>query len=167
MVQQYLFNLMVKQYESFYNTATEDYVSSVITYLSPQAVDSPKDSAILKSTGVRTEQFLLFVNNDGSIGAFTGHRNEKLAGWVIWQTDGKFISVTGITSFLYVVTERTINGATKYYLEQLSNSMFSPTDCSVSKTLSGSHQHGAPKVNGAVTSTRQLVIDGFTKHQHR
>ena len=48
---------------------------------------------------MRTEQFLLFVNNDGSIGAFTGHRNEKLAGWVIWQTDGKFISATGITSF--------------------------------------------------------------------
>mgnify|MGYP001174824717 FL=1 len=150
--------------EFFYNTATEDYVSTVLTYLSPQAVDSPKDSAILKSTGVRTEQFLLFVNNDGTIGAFTGHRNEKLAGWVIWQTDGKFISATGITSFLYAVTERTINGATKYYLEQLSGSMFAlPTDCSVSKTLSGSYQpHGAPKVNGAVTSTRQLVVDGFT-----
>lgn len=150
--------------EFFYNTATEDYVSSVITYLSPQAVDSPNDSAILKSTGVRTEQFLLFVNNDGSIGAFTGHRNEKLAGWVIWQTDGKFISATGITSFLYVVTERTINGVTKYYLEQLSNSMFAlPTDCSVSKTLSSSYQpHGAPKLNGAVTSAKQLVVDGFT-----
>ena len=41
--------------------------------------------------------------------------------------------------------------------------MLLPTDCSISKILSGSYQpHGAPKINGAVTTTKQLVIDGFT-----
>ena len=150
--------------EFFYNTATEDYVPTVLTFLSPQAVNNPTDTGIIKSTGAKTEQFILFANDDGSLGVFSAQRQEKLAGWVIWQTDGSFLSTAGITSFLYTVVKRTINGADKYYLEQISNSQFAlPTDCSVSKILSGSYQpHGTVLVNGAVTSSRQLTLDGFT-----
>ena len=36
----------------------------------------------VRSAGARTEQYILFVNDDGSIGVFTAHRQEKLAGWV-------------------------------------------------------------------------------------
>jgi len=150
--------------EFFYNTATEDYVPTVLTFLSPQAVNNPTDTGIIKSTGAKTEQFILFANDDGSLGVFSAQRQEKLAGWVIWQTDGSFLSTAGITSFLYTVVKRTVNGADKYYLEQISNSQFAlPTDCSVSKILSGSYQpHGTVLVNGAVTSSRQLTLDGFT-----
>ena len=150
--------------EFFYNTATEDYVPTVLTFLSPQAVNDPTDTGIIKSTGAKTEQFILFANSDGSLGVFSAQRQEKLAGWVIWQTDGSFLSTAGITSFLYTVVKRTVNGADKYYLEQISNSQFAlPTDCSVSKILSGSYQpHGTVLVNGAVTSSRQLTLDGFT-----
>jgi len=149
--------------EFFYNTATEDYVPTVLTFLSPQAVNNPTDTGIIKSTGAKTEQFILFANDDGSLGVFSAQRQEKLAGWVIWQTDGSFLSTAGITSFLYTVVKRTVNGADKYYLEQISNSQFAlPTDCSVSKILSGSYQpHGTVLVNGAVTSSRQLTLDGF------
>lgn len=150
--------------EFFYNTATEDYVPTVLTFLSPQAVNNPTDTGIIKSTGAKTEQFILFSNDDGSLGVFSAQRQEKLAGWVIWQTDGSFLSTAGITSFLYTVVKRTVNSADKYYLEQISNSQFAlPTDCSVSKILSGSYQpHGTVLVNGAVTSSRQLTLDGFT-----
>ena len=150
--------------EFFYNTATEDYVPTVLTFLSPQAVNNPTDTGIIKSTGAKTEQFILFANDDGSLGVFSAQRQEKLAGWVIWQTDGNFLSTAGITSFLYTVVKRTVNSADKYYLEQISNSQFAlPTDCSVSKILSGSYQpHGTVLVNGAVTSSRQLTLDGFT-----
>ncbi len=152
--------------EFFYNTATEDYVPAVLTFLSPNAVDTPFDTGIIKSTGTKTEQIMLFANENGTLGVFTAHRQEKLAGWVIWETDGDFISVAGTTSFLYLVVKRIINGSTKYYLEQLANSSFAiPTDASVSKTLSSSYQpHGTVLVNGAVTSSNQLILDGFTSN---
>tara|TARA_B100000459_G_scaffold3414_2_gene2283 strand:- start:4445 stop:6910 length:2466 start_codon:yes stop_codon:yes gene_type:complete len=150
--------------EYFFNSAVEEYTPTLINTLSPQAISNPTDSAIVRSAGARTEQYILFVNDDGSIGVFTAHRQEKLAGWVLWTTDGIFESVAGITSFLYTAVKRTINGVTVYNLEQWANSPFAvPTDCTVSKTLSGSYQpHGSPAVNGAVSSSKQLIVDGFT-----
>tara|TARA_B100000900_G_scaffold331146_2_gene291796 strand:+ start:4878 stop:7328 length:2451 start_codon:yes stop_codon:yes gene_type:complete len=149
--------------EFFYNTATEDYVPTVLTFISPHAINNPQDSAILKASGKRTEQFMMFINGDGTLAVFSAQRQEKLAGWTIWETDGTYISATGLTNFLYIVTKRTINGATKYYLEQVSNSQFAiPTDCSITKILSGSYQpHGTILVNGTVSNQRQLVLDGF------
>lgn len=150
--------------EYFFNSAVEEYTPTLINTLSPQAISNPSDSAIVRSAGKRTEQYILFVNDDGSIGVFTAHRQEKLAGWVLWTTDGLFESVAGITSFLYTAVKRTVNGVTVYNLEQWANSPFAvPTDCTVSKTLSGSYQpHGSPAINGAVTSTKQITVDGFT-----
>ena len=103
--------------------------------------------------------------DDGSLGVFSAQRQEKLAGWTIWETDGTYISNSRYYSFLYIVVKRTVNGATKYYLEQISNSQFAiPTDCSVSKIFSGfiSTTRSSILVNGTLTSTKQLVIDGFT-----
>jgi hypothetical protein len=150
--------------EFFYNTATEDYVPTVITFLSPQAVSNPTDTGIIKSTGKKTEQMIIFANDNGTLGVFSAQRQEKLAGWVVWETDGNFESTAGTTSFLYVVVKRTIDGATKYYLEQIANSQYAlPTDCSVSKTISTSYQpHGTVLVNGAFTSSKQLTLDGFS-----
>ena len=107
---------------------------------------------------------IIFAYEDGSLGVFSAQRQEKLAGWVVWETDGNFESTAGTTSFLYTVVKRTVNGATKYYLEQIANSMFAlPTDCSVSKILSSSYQpHGTILINGTFSSTRQIVADGFT-----
>tara|TARA_R110002020_G_scaffold146402_1_gene321026 strand:+ start:3939 stop:6404 length:2466 start_codon:yes stop_codon:yes gene_type:complete len=150
--------------EYFYNSSLEEYTPAVLTFLSPQAISSPSDSAIVRSAGSRTEQFILFVNDDGTIGVFTAHRQEKIAGWVVYNTDGLFESVAGITNFLYTAVKRTINGATVYSLEQFANSVYAvPTDCSVTKTLSASYiPHGAPAVKGAINSTKQLIIDGST-----
>tara|TARA_B100000683_G_scaffold161259_1_gene155477 strand:+ start:636 stop:3086 length:2451 start_codon:yes stop_codon:yes gene_type:complete len=149
--------------EFFYNTATEDYVPTVLTFISPHAINNPQDSAILKASGKRTEQFMMFINGDGTLAVFSAQRQEKLAGWTIWETDGTYISATGLTNFLYIVTKRTVNSATKYYLEQVSNSQFAiPTDCSVTKILSSSYQpHGTILVNGTVSNQRQLILDGF------
>ncbi|BAQ88055.1 protein of unknown function [uncultured Mediterranean phage uvMED] len=150
--------------EYFYNSANEEYTPNLLTVLSPQAISNPQDTGILKSTGLRTEMFMLFANDDGSLGCFMGNRDQKLQGWVIWTTDGEYESVAGITKFLYASVKRTIDGATKYYLEQFGNSQFElPTDCSVSKTISGSYQpYGTVLVNGAVTSKSAITIDGCT-----
>tara|TARA_Y100000768_G_scaffold44019_1_gene28786 strand:- start:3387 stop:5831 length:2445 start_codon:yes stop_codon:yes gene_type:complete len=151
--------------EYFYNTANEEYTPTALSILSPQAVNSPTDSAIIKSSGIRTEMFMLFVNDNGTIGVFSANRQEKLSGWVIWETDGDYISVGATTKFMYAVVKRTVNGATKYYLEQFSNSQYEiPTDASVSKVLSSSYQpHGTPLVKGAVTSANTVIIDGLTQ----
>lgn len=150
--------------EFFFNSGAEEFTSNSISLLSSHLVDTPTDSATITSIGERTEQFFFLVNSDGTIGVFTSQRAEKIAGWVLWSTDGTYESVACTTGNIYVAVKRTINGVDVYNLEQFANTSFDiPTDCTVTKTISSSYQpHGTPLVNGAVTSATTLTVDGFT-----
>ena len=150
--------------EFFFNSGTEEFTSNSISLLSSHLISTPVDSATITSVGDRTEQFYFLVNSDGTMGVFTSQRAEKIAGWVLWETDGTYESVACTTGNIYAVVKRTINGSDVYNLEQFSNTSFDiPTDCTTTKTLSGSYQpHGTPLVNGAFTSTTTFIADGFT-----
>ena len=150
--------------EFFFNSGAEEFTSNSISLLSSHLIDTPTDSATITSIGERTEQFFFLVNSDGTIGVFTSQRAEKIAGWVLWSTDGTYESVACTTGNIYAVVKRNINGSDVYNLEQFSNTSFDiPTDCTVTKTISGSYQpHGTPLVNGAISSSTTFIADGFT-----
>ncbi len=150
--------------EFFFNSGSEEFTSNSISLLSSHLIDTPVDSATITSIGERTEQFYFLVNTDGTMGVFTSQRAEKIAGWVLWTTDGTYESVACTTGNIYAVVKRTINGSDIYYLEQFANTSFDiPTDCTTSKTISGSYQpHGTPLVKGAISSSTTFVADGFT-----
>ena len=150
--------------EYFYNSAAEEYTPMALSLLSPHAVSNPQDSGIIKKSGIRTEMYIAFANDNGKIGIFTANRQEKLAGWLIWETDGEYQSVAGTTGFLYTAVKRTINSSTKYYLEQFASSAWDvPTDCTQSKIISGSYQpHGTPLINGSHSSAFHILVDGFS-----
>ena len=150
--------------EFFYNSGAEEFTSNSISLLSSHLIDTPTDSATITSIGERTEQFFFLVNSDGTIGVFTSQRAEKIAGWVLWTTDGTYESVACTTGNIYAVVKRNIDGSDVYNLEQFSNTSFDvPTDCTVTKTISGSYQpHGTPLVKGAISSSTTFIADGFT-----
>ncbi len=150
--------------EFFYNSGAEEFTSNSISLLSSHLIDTPTDSATITSIGERTEQFFFLVNSDGTIGVFTSQRAEKIAGWVLWSTDGTYESVACTTGNIYAVVKRNIDGSDVYNLEQFSNTSFDvPTDCTVTKTISGSYQpHGTPLVKGAISSSTTFIADGFT-----
>lgn len=150
--------------EFFYNSGTEDFSSNSISLLSSHLISSPTDNATITSLGDRTEQFYMIVNDDGTLAIFTSQRSEKIAGWMLWTTDGLIESVASTSDTIYVAVKRTVNSVDYYNLEQFSSTSFDlPTDCSVTKTVSASYQpHGTPLVNGAFTSVTTFIADGFT-----
>ena len=150
--------------EYLYSESAEEYSSHSISLLSSHLISNPTDSAKLTSVPGRTEQFYYLVNDDGTIAVFLSQRNEKIAGWMLWSTDGNYESIAATSTDVYVSVARTINGSTVYALEQYSDDAFDlPTDYSTSKTLSGSYQpHGSPLTNGSFSSTTTFIADGFT-----
>jgi len=150
--------------EFLYSTAAEEFSSNSISLLSNHLISTPNDTAKLTSIADRTEQFYFVVNSDGTMGIFTSQRSEKIAGWMQWNTDGEYVSVACTTNGIYTAVKRTINGSDYYSLEQQASTSFDvPTDYTVTKTISGSYQpHGTPKVNGAISSTSTMIVDGFT-----
>jgi len=150
--------------EFLFSAAAEEFSSNSISLLSNHLISTPNDTAKLTSIADRTEQFYFVVNSDGTIGIFTSQRNEKIAGWMQWNTDGEYESVACTTNGIYTAVKRTINGSPYYSLEQQASTSFDvPTDYTVTATVSGSYQpHGVPKVNGAISSTTTMIADGFT-----
>ena len=152
--------------EYLYSTGNDEFTSNSISLLSSHLISSPIDSAQITAIENRTEQLYFLVNTDGSLAVFTSQRAEKIAGWVLFETDGNYTSVACTTSGIYVATTRTINGVTKYSLEQFASQSFDvPTDYTVTKTISGSYQpHGTPLTKGAVSSSTTFIADGFTNN---
>lgn len=150
--------------EYLYSESAEEYTSHSISLLSSHLISNPVDSARLTSVPQRTEQFYFLVNDDGTIAVFLSQRNEKIAGWLQWNTNGNYESITATTTDIYTAVKRTINGTDIYALEQFSDHAFDlPTDFTTSKVISSSYQpHGTPLVNGAITSSTTFVADGFT-----
>ena len=150
--------------EYFYSAGAEEFTSNSISLLSNHLISSPQDSAKITSMPSRTEQFYFLVNDDGTMGIFTSQRAEKIAGWMLWSTDGTIESVACTTSNIYISVKRTINSSDVYYLEQFASTAFDlPTDMTVTKTISATYQpHGTPLVNGTFSSTTTFIGDGFT-----
>lgn len=150
--------------EYLYSESAEEYTSHSISLLSSHLIKNPVDSARLTSVPQRTEQFYFLVNDDGTVAVFLSQRNEKIAGWLQWNTNGNYESITATTTDIYTAVKRTINGIDIYALEQFSDHAFDlPTDFTTSKVISSSYQpHGTPLVNGAITSSTTFIADGFT-----
>jgi hypothetical protein len=150
--------------EYFYGATAEEFTSNSISLLSNHLISSPQDSAKITSMPNRTEQFYFLVNDDGTMGIFISLLAEKIAGWMLWSTDGTIESVACTTSNIYVSVKRTINSSDVYYLEQFASTAFDlPTDMTVTKTISATYQpHGTPLVNGTFSSTTTFIGDGFT-----
>ena len=153
--------------EYLYSDAQAAYSSESISVLSSQLIDSPKQIAMITGNDTRPEQFAFFVNSgsthNGKIAVFHSIRNEKIAGWTMYETrTGDFFhSMTSANSNLFVVSKRQINGTTTYALEKFADDDSTTLDCQTSTTV---YQKGSPKVNGASQATNQkfLIVDGFT-----
>ena len=150
--------------EYLYTETAEEYTAHSISLLSNHLIKNPVDSATLSSMNDRTEQFYLLVNVDGTISVFLSQRAEKIAGWLQWNTDGLYESVTCTNTGIYATVKRTINSSTVYSLEQFADNAFDlPTDYTETKTLSASYQpHGSPAVKTTFSSTTTFIGDGFT-----
>jgi hypothetical protein len=123
-----------------YNSIDEAYSSPTLTLLADHLISSPKDMAISFGSTTRGEQYLLVVNDDGTIAQFISARAEKIAGWSLWETEGgtspKFDSICSVGDIIYVSVLR----GGSYFLEKFaSDDLTLPIDCALSYT-SGSAQ---------------------------
>jgi len=109
-----------KAVRSFQLTEFEtQYDSSSVSLLAPNLIDDPTDMAVQRGQLNIDSSYAYLVNQDGSLAVYSSKRLEQINNWFKWTTSGKFQHVTASGDSLYVTTERTINGATVYFLERL------------------------------------------------
>ena len=153
--------------EYVFSDVEQAYRSTSVSVLASHLIDTPKQLSMITGNEEKPEQFAFFLNSgstyDGQIAVFHSIRDEKIAGWTMWetQTNDKFHSIIALNEKLFVVVKRIVPSGTKYLLEQFANTDAITLDCSSTTTV---YQKGTPLVKGASQATNQnfLIVDGFT-----
>jgi len=104
--------------EYLFSDVDLNYQANNISLLSSHLLKSPRSMALRVATSTDDGDLLLIPNStDGSMAVFSILRSQNVVAPAEFITDGKFLDVSVDVTDIYVVTERTINSATKRYVE--------------------------------------------------
>lgn len=120
----------VREFE--FSSLTENFSAEAVSLIASHLINSPTDFTGTDGFNDGPEKLAFLVCGDGSLAVFHSVRNENIAAWVPWTTDGSFKAVRSVKNKVFVVVERTINSGTKYYLESFDADF--TVDCGIDLT---------------------------------
>lgn len=151
--------------EYVFSDIEQAYRSTSVSVLASHLIDTPKQLSMMTGNETKPEQFAFFLNSgtndDGKLALFHSIRDEKIAGWTMWetQTGDKYHSIAALNDQLFVIVKRIVPSGTKYFLERFANDDSITLDCSTTTTV---FQKGTPLVNGGSQTGNSLSVDGFS-----
>lgn len=145
--------------EAYWTDTAQKYSAEPISLLSSHLIDNPTEMAVLYGSSGRAEQYALLVNGDGKLSVFHSVRNEEVAAWVPWSTNGTFLSICTAGSEVFVAVERELDGNTVWTLEKLSDDLHVGLDCSM-KVTSGTETRTFSGFDHLANEEVQVVSNG-------
>ena len=110
--------------EYIFSDSEAAYTSTMVSLLSNHLVSNPVQMTTLKGSLARPGAYGLFIMDNGELAVFHSLRDEKRAGWMRWNTEGKFHSICAVDEDLFAVSVRDDgSGTDKLILEQFDTSM--------------------------------------------
>lgn len=145
--------------EFIYANTEQAFTAAKISLLSSHLLKNPTEMAIRNATSTDEGDRLLIVNgDDGTIACYTLLRSQKVIAPSEWITDGLFLSVGVDVNTAYTVTQRTVNGATVYYVETFDEDL--ELDCAKQATV-GSSTASVTGLSFLEGKTVKVVRDGL------
>tara|TARA_R100000353_G_scaffold66955_2_gene52082 strand:- start:11310 stop:13424 length:2115 start_codon:yes stop_codon:yes gene_type:complete len=133
--------------EMLFSDVELSYVANNISLLASHLIVDPKSMAVRPATDTTEGDLLMIVNGTsttgyraassglgGTLACFMLHKQQNIVAPSFIQTDGTFCDIAVDLDVIYAIVKRTINSATKYYLEVFDDDF--TTDSSVQKTSS-------------------------------
>jgi hypothetical protein len=139
--------------EFIYTDAQATYVSNNISVLSGHLINSPIDLALRRATDTDEADLLMLVNTDGSFTAYSVLRSQDIVAPSRFTTDGLFKAVAVDVDTIYTVVQRTVNGTTKYHVEQFNR------DITLDNAVTGGAAANVTASNLAA-KTVKVIADG-------
>ena len=110
--------------EFLFTDSEASYTSVAVSGLAPHLILDPVQQTSIKGALNRSESYAFLINNDGTIAVFYSVRGDQKAGWSLWDTQGKWHSITSVHERLFVVCARDDgSGTTKLFLEEFQTDM--------------------------------------------
>ena len=110
--------------EFLFTDSEASYTSVAVSGLAPHLILDPVQQTSIKGALNRSESYAFLINNDGTLAVFYSVRGDQKAGWSLWDTQGKWHSITSVHERLFVVCARDDgSGTTKLFLEEFQTDM--------------------------------------------
>ncbi|MBH48849.1 MAG: hypothetical protein CME71_11840 [Halobacteriovorax sp.] len=107
--------------EFMFTDLTQRYNADLVSVLDARAINDPVSMTTVPASPDRPEMYTYIVMADGTIAVLHSLRSEKIVAWARWQaTNSLYKQVINVLGRVFVSVRRTINSATKYYLEEVS-----------------------------------------------
>ncbi len=103
--------------EFIYSDTEAAYASNNVSLLAPHLIMSPVDMDVLYGSEDQPEQYAYIVNSDGTMAQFHSIRDEAVAGFALWDTQGLYKSVCCVASKVFTAVVRTLNEVSVTCLE--------------------------------------------------
>jgi hypothetical protein len=103
-----------------FNFNEDAYSTQDISVLSPELINSPVDLATLNGTASDDANWVFIINSDGTATVLNTLRSQDINGFTSFDTDGLYKSVAAVDDEVYFSVLRTVNGASKYFVERWS-----------------------------------------------
>lgn len=133
--------------EFLFSDVELSYISNNISLLSSHLLVTPSDMALRKATSTDDGDLLLIVNSyDGSLATYSILKGQNVIAPSLCTTNGSFINVAVDVDVIYFVVKRTVNSATKYYIECFNDDY--TTDAAVQYTSTAGNLPGSTSVSG-------------------
>jgi hypothetical protein len=139
-----------------YTDTTASYGAQALSVLSSHLMKDPVDLAARRATSTDETDTIYLVNGqDGSMTVYSILASQAVVAASEFITSGEFLAVGVELDDVYTIVKRTINAATKYYMEKFDRDTF------VDSALTGG---AASSVNVAhLPNTEvQIIRDGFS-----
>jgi hypothetical protein len=106
--------------EFVFTDVEQAYNADLSSLLAPHLIRDPVAVAVAPGTSEAGADYVFVVNADGTAACLNTLRSQEIAGYTLFETDGKFLDVAVLESGqIYFAVERTIGGVARYFIERL------------------------------------------------
>lgn len=109
--------------EFLFEFVEDGYRANSLNALAPHLITGVRAMAIQRTGGAQSTNYVFIINQDGTCAVLNTLREQDIAGWSRWTTDGEFYDVAAEDRTIYFVCRRVIQGQTVYDLERLDDEM--------------------------------------------
>jgi hypothetical protein len=120
-----------------FTEAEQAYDTTNLTFFSSHIIKDPVDIAVRRVTNSQEANYLLIVNNDGTLtfGCILGEQGVK--GFTQTTTQGLFKNVAVDGNDMYCVVKRTVNGQDNLYLERFDFNIYTDSSVYIENPVTG------------------------------
>lgn len=145
--------------EFIFTIGENAYLAQNLSLLASHLVRDPIDISLRRSSSTDDADYILLVNDDGTLAVFCTLRLQDINAWTLCETEGQFKAVGVDDQDMYFAVQRTIESAEKLYLEVFDDDLF--TDSAIKGTGVASNAGGLAHING---ETSRIVLDNLQQN---